>query len=121
MALFRNKKKNAEQTEAAATAGGGAAAGVIQPDVEDAIIEPRVTEKAAYAGERGVYVFNVRTDASKSEIARAIRRMYKVQPRKVNLAKVPGKQVRRRAHRGWRSGGKKAYVHLKKGDKIELM
>lgn len=118
MALFGKKKKKVTSTAKTADTSIG---NLCQPAVEDALIAPRVTEKAAYANERGVYVFNVAPGASKSDISRAVYRMYNVSPRKVNLVKVPGKQVRRRNVRGYRSGGRKAYVYLKKGDKIELM
>lgn len=86
------------------------------------LISPRITEKAAYLGETGVYAFNVAPSASKKQIAEAVREIYKVSPRKVTLAAVPRKQVMTRGtnRKGMTAGGKKAYVHLKKGDKIDL-
>jgi len=119
MALFGSKKKEKQAGTPAQQTGGSAV--MAQPDIEDVIIGPRVTEKAALGSEHNVYVFNVEPEATKSDIKRAIRRMYKVTPRKVNVAKIPYKQVRRRGITGWKRGGKKAYVYLKEGDKIELM
>ena len=86
------------------------------------LISPRVTEKAAYLGETGVYAFNVAKDASKKQIADAVKEIYQVTPRKVTLAAIPRKRVMTRgANRfGVTAGGKKAYVHLKAGEKIEL-
>lgn len=84
---------------------------------------PRITEKGAYMSEQGVYVFNVAVTANKNEIAAAISELFKVTPRSVRVARVPRKQVMTRGtnRKGMTGGGKKAYVYLKKGDKIELL
>lgn len=86
------------------------------------IISPRITEKGAYLGSQGCYVFNVAETANKHEIAQAIHTVYKVMPRKVTVARVPRKEVVTRGtnRRGTTAGSKKAYVYLKKGDTIEL-
>lgn len=84
---------------------------------------PRITEKGAYLSQDGVYVFNVAKDANKMQVAEAIRDLYKVTPRKVTVVTIPRKLVRtRNTNRpGQTRGGKKAYVHLKKGDTIEIV
>lgn len=86
---------------------------------------PRVTEKAALQAEGGVYVFEVNQDATKADVAQAVSEVYKVNPVAVNIAKTPAKKVvRRKANgikSGFKSGIKKAYVFLKKGDTIELV
>ena len=86
------------------------------------IISPRVTEKGAYLAEAGAYAFNVAKNANKKSIAAAIKEIYKVSPRKVTLLAIPRKRVMTRGtnRMGTTAGGKKAYVFLKKGDKIEL-
>lgn len=86
------------------------------------LISPRITEKGAYLAEMGAYAFNVSVKASKKDIAAAIKEVYKVSPRKVTLMRVPSKTVMTRGtnRMGKTAGGKKAYVFLKKGDKIEL-
>jgi large subunit ribosomal protein L23 len=86
------------------------------------LIDPRITEKAAYLNEKGVYVFNVSMSATKREVADAVQAVYKVTPRTVRLAAVPKKRVQTRGTNRWGStrGGKKAYVYLKKGDTIEI-
>ena len=86
------------------------------------LIAPRITEKASYLAEGGVYTFDVAAHATKAAIAGAIREVYKVIPRKVTLVAIPRKQVQTRGTNktGMTRGGKKAYVFLKKGDKIEL-
>jgi large subunit ribosomal protein L23 len=84
---------------------------------------PRITEKGAYQGELGVYVFNVAKDANKAQIAEAVREVFKVTPRKVTVVAVPRKRsvTRGTNRKGMSAGGKKAYVYLKKGDTIELV
>ncbi len=86
------------------------------------LISPRITEKGAYLAEGGAYVFNVAKSASKKAIAGAVKEIYKVAPRKVTLIAIPRKRVMTRGtnRMGTTAGGKKAYVFLKKGDKIDL-
>lgn len=86
------------------------------------ILSPRITEKGAFMTEKGVYVFNVAQNANKHEIATAVSELYKVTPRSVRVARVPRKQVmtRNTNRKGMTAGGKKAYVYLKEGDKIEI-
>jgi len=87
------------------------------------ISTPRSTEKGAYLSEKGIYVFNVSKDATKQDIAAAVKAAYKVTPRQVRVARVPSKAVFTRGTNRWgkTNSGKKAYVYLKEGDKIELM
>ena len=85
------------------------------------IKNPRVTEKASFAQEHGVYTFDVSAGANKTEIKKAIFALYKVKPVKVNVLSVPKKNIISKGKLGVRGGGRKALVHLKKGDKIELI
>ena len=84
------------------------------------ILKPRVTEKAAILQEDGIYTFDIAPSANKQEVKKEIKRLYKVTPTKVNIAKTEGKRVFTRGRHGKKSGVKKAYVFLKKGDKITL-
>lgn len=87
------------------------------------LLSPRVTEKGAYLSEANCYVFAVAPEANKQEIAQAVRALFKVTPRLIRVARVVRKRVAARGGRraGRTAGGKKAYVYLKKGDKIELV
>ena len=121
MALFADKKeeKTAEVAETATQK-----AGVVKSNADvyrSVLISPRVTEKAAIAGEANVYVFNVYTHATKNEIKKAIEKMYKVVPEKVNIVQIPARKTFIRGRRGSTARGKKAYVYLKKGDKISVI
>jgi len=83
---------------------------------------PRITEKAVYMTMQHAYVFDVAQDATKRDVMTAVQALYDVTPRKVNIVnKEPRAYVARFRNRvGTLSGVKKAYVFLKKGDKIDL-
>ncbi len=85
------------------------------------IKNPRITEKASTAFEKNVYTFEVATSANKTEISKAIFALYKVKPVKVNIVRIPRKKVMTRGKEGTKGGGKKAFVYLKEGDKIEFI
>lgn len=89
-------------------------------DKNPIIKNPRITEKAALSSEKGAYTFDVATTATKNEIKKAVKEMYKVEPVKVNITQVKSKRVFRRGQPGVKSGGKKAVVYLKKGDNISF-
>lgn len=89
--------------------------------IKSPIKNPRVTEKASNALEQNVYTFNVSDDANKKEIKKAIFSLYKVNPIKVNISRIPRKNIISKGKRGVRGGGKKAVVYLKKEDKIEFI
>lgn len=83
---------------------------------------PRITEKAAYMTMQSAYVFEVAMDATKRDVVAAVRALYNVEPRKVNMVvKKPRAYIARfRNRRGMKAGMKKAYVFLKKGEKIDI-
>ena len=87
----------------------------------DVLRRPHITEKAAAGNEKGVYVFEGATNATKREIAHAVGLMYKVNPVKVTIVPIPRKRITVKGRIGIRAGGKKAYVYLTKGEKIELI
>jgi large subunit ribosomal protein L23 len=81
----------------------------------------RITEKAAYAAEKKVYVFNVDPRANKLQVKEAIEKKYKVSPIKVNVTAMKSKPKMRRGIKGKTAAGKKAYVYLNKKDNIEFV
>ena len=86
------------------------------------LVRPRVTEKAALSADKsGVYVFEVTSDATKKAVIASVRDAYKVTPVKVHLIAIPKKKTFIRGKAGSKGGGKKAYVQLAKGDKIEII
>jgi large subunit ribosomal protein L23 len=82
---------------------------------------PRVTEKASFASEQNVYTFDISASANKTEIKKAIFALYKVHPIKVNVLPVPKKKTMSKGKAGTKGGGRKAFVYLKKEDKIEFI
>jgi ribosomal protein L23 len=85
------------------------------------LLKLRQTEKTALSAEsRGVYAFNVDADATKQTISAALKAEHKIVPEKIRLLAIPSKRVFRRGKWGVKSGGKKAYVYLKKGDKLNV-
>jgi len=91
------------------------------PVATDVIIRPRITEKASFLGVNNVYAFEITDKATKPAVEKAIASMYKVNPVKVRIVRNPVKQKIARGVRGEIAGVKKAYVFLRKGDKIEII
>lgn len=127
MALF-GSKKNTEKKEAKpkaekkAPAEKAAVPTNSSRDLTSILRNPRITEKATLVSEASnVYVFDVAISASKKDVAEAVKFYYKAAPVKVNIVTVPAKRVFRRGKKGVKSGGKKAYVFLKKGETIEIL
>jgi len=85
------------------------------------IKNPRITEKASILSVGGCYTFDIASSTTKSEVAKAVKELYKVTPRAIRTVTMPRKNVFRRGKAGVTGGGKKAYVYLKKGDKIEVL
>ncbi len=85
------------------------------------IKNPRVTEKGSSSLEQNVYTFDLARSATKTEIKKAIFALYKVRPVKVNVLAIPRKRINLRGRAGLHGGGRKAFVYLKAGDKIEFI
>jgi len=85
------------------------------------ILGARITEKTAIGSDKGIYTFNIPTTSNKTEVKKAIKAMYDVTPIKIAITKITKKTVMRGGIIGSKSGGKKAVVHLKKGDKITFV
>ena len=89
--------------------------------MNDIIKNPRITEKASFAMEQNVYTFDIKGGANKTEIKKAIFALYKVKPTRVNVLPVPRKNIMFKGKASSKTGGRKALVYLKKGDKIEFV
>ncbi len=95
-----------------------------KPAASKIIKNPRITEKATLLVEKNCYTFDVVENATKNEIKKAIKAQYKVTPLAVRTVNFPRKTTMPRGRRGkmgTTGGGRKAYVYLKKGDKIEVL
>lgn len=86
------------------------------------IIRPRITEKATLKADKdNVFVFEITDNATKQHVKNAVSAIYNVVPTKVAIVRNPSKNIFYRGRAGTTSGVKKAYVYLKKGDKIEIV
>lgn len=84
------------------------------------IKKPLISEKATDLSATGKYVFIVAPSATKKEVAKALREIYRVDAIKVNIVNLPAKPRRFRGLKSYRSGAKKAIVTLKGGQKIDI-
>lgn len=129
MALFgRKKEETAESTpkvkDTKRTKGTeDIAAHIKGRNLSSVIIRPRITEKAAHIGERNVYTFEVRRDATKNDVRDAVKELFDVTPARINIVNRQPRRFfsRMRNRRGIHPGMKKAYVYLKKDDRIDLV
>ncbi len=122
MGIFSNKKKaTPAKAEAKKEKTAKSEVKVTTFSANNVLIAPRITEKAARVSDDRVYTFDVAPRATKTDIIKAIKAVYNVTPIKVNVSSIPTKRVYRQKHIGVKRGGRKAYVFLKKGDKIEFI
>ena len=90
-------------------------------DLYDIIRLPRITEKGTRLKEKNnVLTFEVKADANKVHVRKAIEGIFKVKVSDVTTVNIPGKRKRMGAREGRRSDWKKAYVTLKPGEKIDM-
>lgn len=93
----------------------------MKKELSNILIKPHITEKATLSSESSVYVFKIEQNADKSSVQKAFETKYKISPLKVRAVRIPAKNVFVRGKKGVKSGYKKAYVYLKKGEKIEII
>ncbi|MBI5254241.1 50S ribosomal protein L23 [Candidatus Falkowbacteria bacterium] len=84
------------------------------------LLRPLITEKATDVGALNKYEFLVSKQATRSEIAEMVEKIYGVCPAKVNIVRSIGKKVRHGRKFGATKAKKKAIVTLSAGDKIEI-
>lgn len=84
---------------------------------QDIIIAPIITEKSMSGVAGKKYTFKVDPDATKYEIADAVKELFKVDVAKVNTVNVRGKLKRMGRYEGKTASYKKAIVTLKPDSK----
>ncbi len=85
----------------------------------EVIRRPLITEKSASLREDGrTLVFQVAIDANKTEVKRAIEQLLGSKVESVRTAIAHGKVKRQGRFSGQRPDWKKAYVRLRKGEKL---
>lgn len=87
----------------------------------DLILRPLLTEKStALREELNKFCFEVRSNANRKEVKRAVEETLNVKVAKVHILNVLGKTKRLNRYVGKRSDWKKAIVTLKEGEKLDL-
>ncbi len=89
--------------------------------VYDVIKQVLVTEKSSIDRTQNKYTFEVRRDANKEEIKKAVEKTFNVKVESVNTMKIMGKQRRYGKVSGSTQDWKKAIVTLKQGQTIESL
>jgi len=88
----------------------------------DVLRRPIISEKSAKCAETNSLVFEIDARATKKDVANAVRAIYNVSPKSVNILNVRGKVKVSRVDRrpGTQKNVKKAYITLPKDAKIEI-
>lgn len=90
-------------------------------DMHAILVQPLLTEKLTGIRETTNTVgFIVHPDANRVQIKQAVETLLKVKVARVNVMNVLGKVKRLGRFSGKRSDWKKAFVTLKKGEKLEM-
>lgn len=121
MALFGDKKK--EEKKKVVRVHHAHATVSLHGKAHDILRAPWFSEKALLVTEKGVYTFAVPPEATKAEIAGAIKEVYHVAPKAIRIVNLPAKSKSMRTRRGMgtRAARCKAYVYLNEGDTIQFV
>ena len=86
------------------------------------LLSPRMTEKTSRVGESSnQYVFKVTSDSNKTEIKKAVEKLFEVNVESVRIVNVKGKSKTFKLRPGKRSDWKKAYVRVQEGQVIDFL
>jgi large subunit ribosomal protein L23 len=87
--------------------------------IHEVLLKPVVTEKGITKRENErTLCFQVKKDANKIEVKRAVEKLFNVKVEDVRTATFEGKLRRRGRYAAYRSDWKKAYVKLLPGQKV---
>ncbi len=85
----------------------------------DVIVRPIITEKAVgQREETPVFCLEVHPDANKTQIKKAVEKLFAVKVAEVRTSNNVGKLRRRGRFMGYASDWKKAYIRLQPGQKV---
>ena len=123
MGLFGKKKDVKETTPEVVKVKVVKTGPQLSRNLSQIIVKPRITEKAAILGDKNVYTFEIKKNATKYDVRDAIKALYKVTPIRINIVNKQARHSmsRTRGRDMMEHGLRKAYVYLKKGDRIELV
>jgi len=86
----------------------------------DVLLAPVISEKSYGLLDENKYTFEVRTDANKTQIRKAVEDVFGVTVTGVNTINRQGKRKRTRFGYGRRRNVKRAIVTLRAGDRIDV-
>ena len=93
----------------------------VQTEQFQVLKRPLITEKSSVQMQKGVYAFEVDLGANKSQIAQAVREIFKVKVARVRTMRIKGEKNKRNRYGYFDRGDwKKALITLEKGESIEL-
>jgi large subunit ribosomal protein L23 len=93
----------------------------VKIEMHSVLVQPLLTEKITGLREKTNTVgFIVHPGANRLQIKQAVETLLKVKVEKVNVLNIRGKVKRLGRFSGRRSDWKKAFVTLKKGEKLEM-
>lgn len=84
------------------------------------ILAPLTTEKSVSAQGITQVVFRVLKDTTKTELTKAVEKLFAVKVKSVGIVNIKGKKKQFKQMQGQRSDWKKAYVRLAEGHDINL-
>ena len=82
------------------------------------ISSPILTEKAALGMDRGLYVMTIDRSATKNSITTEMKKQFDLDVVSVRIVNLPAKKVKFKRLPGVQTARRKAYVQLKKGQKL---
>lgn len=82
------------------------------------IYAPLLTEKVAQSLDSGQYVLTIADTATKQSIRQELKRSFDLEAISIRIVNLPAKKVKFKRIPGIQAGRRKAYVQLKKGQKL---
>ncbi len=93
----------------------------MEKDFDKIIFRPILSEKCTMLKDSvEVYSFEVHPDATKHDVKNVIQKVYNVKVDNVNMVNIKGKIKKRKLKEGKKRDWKKAYIKLKKGEKLAI-
>ena len=90
--------------------------------IRSVLIAPHISEKTTNLNEKNKQiVFKVRPDSNKTQIKKAVEKLFDVKVASVKTVSVKGKKKRSGMRIGTTKAWKKAYIILTEGQDIDLM
>ncbi len=84
------------------------------------VLKPIITEKSMHLASTKTYMFEVPKNANKLMVADSVAKNFKVEVEKVRISVLKGKIKKFKGVTGKRTDKKRAYVTIKKGQKIAV-